>query len=62
MIPDEDYQIVRSEITSGFLRGIVPRSYENPVVTRLDEQRLISWQNSSVADGSGFCRSALASM
>ncbi len=53
MIPDEDYQIVRSEITSGFLRGIVPRSYENPVVTRLGEQRLISWQNNSVADGSG---------
>jgi diguanylate cyclase (GGDEF)-like protein/PAS domain S-box-containing protein len=47
LVPTERYPHVREEFTR-LIAGGLPKSFENPILTKSGEERLITWQNNHV--------------
>ena len=51
LVPKDRYPYVWDEFSRLTERGGVPKTYENPILTKGGEERVISWQNSTLSDG-----------
>ncbi len=50
LVPKDRYPYVWEEFARLSQRGSVPRVFENPILTKSGEERLISWQNSELRE------------
>jgi len=51
LVPKEKYSHVWEEFSSLTQRGRVPKTFENPILTKTGEERYISWQNGVLHEG-----------
>jgi PAS domain S-box-containing protein len=51
LVPKDRYPYVWDEFSRLTERGGIPKTSENPILTKGGEERVISWQNSTLSDG-----------
>ena len=55
LVPRDHYPIVWNEFMHITQNGKVPREFENPILTKRGEERIISWQNSVLIENGKIC-------
>ena len=51
LVPKEKYPELWEELVVLIQKGNLPRTYENPILTKTGEERIISWQNGLLHEG-----------